>query len=400
MNKKKSLATKIGFAIVIIVLIGAAFVAGNYTGKSGVNIGVQLGPKEVVNTAKGKPEQIDFSIFWEAWSKLNKNYVSVLDPQKLVYGAISGLLSATDDPYTEFMKPDENKRFMDDISGQFEGIGVEISSVNNLPTVVAPLSGSPAEKAGLKAKDIILEVDGSKTSDLGFEQTIDRIRGTKGTTVMLKILRSGNEEPLTISVVRDNITVASVSSETKDYKGKKIFYIKVRQFGDDTDRLFSEAVDAAKNSKADALVLDLQNNPGGYLDTAVDMASNFLDGGLVVSEVDRDGKKKDFNTSLKASLPSIKMVVLVNGGSASASEIVSGALKDRSRATIVGETTFGKGSVQVMENLSDGSAVKITIAKWLTPKGDHIDKIGITPDIKVADEGDAILNAGLEEASK
>lgn len=400
MKKIRSSKARIIWVVVIVLLIGASFLAGNYTGKSGVNIGIEIGPKQISNTEKGKPQQVDFSTFWDAWNKLNKNYVNDLDPQNLVYGAISGLLSATGDPYTEFFKPDENKRFKDDISGEFEGIGVEISSVDNLPTVVAPLSGSPAEKAGLKAKDIIVEVDGTKTSDIGFEETINRIRGKKGTTVKLKISRSSSEQPLEISVVRENIKVASVTHEIKDAGGKSVFYIKVRQFGDDTEQLFDEAIADARKQNVDRLILDLRNNPGGYLDTAVSMASNFLDGGVVVSEVDKDGKKKDFNTDKKATLPDIKMVVLINGGSASASEIVAGALKDRGRATVIGEKSFGKGSVQVMENLSDGSAVKITVAKWMTPKGTHIDKVGISPDIEIKDDADAVLQRGLLELSK
>lgn len=397
--KKKSVSKAV-FGLILVVLMGASFVVGNYSGQRGVNIGLTAKPSEVANTDKGKPESVDFSTFWEAWGKLNRNYVGTLDPKNLVYGAISGLLTSAGDPYTEFFKPEDNKRFKDDISGEFEGIGVEISSVDGLPTVVAPLSGTPAEKAGLKAKDVILEVDGTKTSEIGFEETINRIRGTKGTAVKLKISRAEVAEPMEISVIRENITVASVTHEIKNQNGKKVYYIKVRQFGDDTEQLFDDAVADAKKQNVDGVILDLRNNPGGYLDTAVSMASNFLDGGVIVSEVDKDGKKKDFTADKKASLADVKMVVLINGGSASASEIVSGALKDRNRATIIGEKSFGKGSVQVMENLSDGSAVKITVAKWMTPKGTHIDKVGIAPDIEVKDENDAVLNRGLEEITK
>lgn len=398
--KHKRYNVKIAYSVIVMLLIAASFLIGNYTGKTGIDIGLKNPSVEVTNKNKDKPENVDFGIFWEAWNKLNRNYVGKLDSESLVYGAVSGMLSATQDPYTQFLKPEENKRFKDDISGEFDGIGIEISLVNNLPTVVAPLSGTPAEKAGIKAKDVIVEVDGVKTSEIGFEETINKIRGAKGTTVNLKIVRSGSENPLDFSVIRETVKVASVTYEMKEQAGKRLFYVKVRQFGDDTDVLFSAAVAEAKKQKVDGFILDLTNNPGGYLDTAVDMASYFLDGGLVVSEIDRNDKKKDFNTTKKVALANTtKMVVMVNGGSASASEIVSGALKDRGRAKIIGEKTFGKGSVQVMENLSDGSAVKITIAKWLTPKGEHIDKVGVAPDIEIMDEDDAILNKALEEVA-
>ncbi len=389
-----------------IIIVGAfTFVAGNVAGKVGLDVTkVVTKTNDVANISSGKPSDVDFSVFWEAWNKLNKNYVNDLKAQDLVYGAITGLLESSGDPYTEFMKPEENKRFNDDISGEFEGIGLEISSVDNLPTVVAPLPDSPAEKAGFKAKDVILEVDGVLTSELGFEETINKIRGKKGTSVKLKVVRSGEENPLEISVVRDSIKVASVSYEIKDNNGKKISYIKIRQFGGDTEELFDKALAQASEQKADSMILDLRNNPGGYLETAVNMASNFLDGGVVVSEVDKSGKKKDFKTSKKGKFLDIKLVVLTNGGSASASEILAGALKDRGRATIIGTKSFGKGSVQVLEDLSDGSAVKVTIAKWLTPKGDHIDKVGIAPDIEIEDkddiEGDETLSKALEEITK
>ncbi len=388
------------FSLLMLLVLGGVFYTGNYTGQRGIDVGIIVTPKELKNTDSGKPQEVDFSTFWEAWNKLNKNYVSDLDPQNMVYGAIAGLLLSTGDPYTEYLKPKDNQRFKDDISGEFDGIGVEISSVNNMPTVVAPLSGSPAEAAGLKAKDIIVEVDGTKTSEIGFDETINRIRGAQGTKVVLKISRAGSDDLLEFSIERKNIKVDSVSYEVKNYQDKKIFYIKVRQFGDDTEELFEKAANAAVASKASAVVLDLRNNPGGYLDTAVNMASYFLDGGLVVSEIDKNGTKKEFKTSRSAMLKDIKMAVLVNNGSASASEIVAGALKDRNRATIIGEQTFGKGSVQILENLSDGSAVKITIAKWLTPKGNHIDKVGITPDIEVSDEEDQPLNRAYSELSK
>lgn len=402
MNKKTDHTKSRTLLIVLILIVGfLSFVSGNVAGKAGIDVsGSILGPEKVTNTNKGKPSDVDFSIFWEAWDKLDKNYVGDINVQDFVYGSISGLFNSTGDPYTEFLKPKDNERFKDDISGEFEGIGIEISSVNNLPTVVSPLSESPAEKAGIKAKDIIAEVDGISTTELAFDEVIDKIRGKRGTTVGLKIVREGESDLLSFSVVRDNIKVASVTNEIIRHEGDKVSYIKVRQFGDDTESLFNEALNQAESEKATAMIIDLRNNPGGYLETSVSMASNFLDGGVVVTEVDKSGKKKDFKTNKRAKFEDIKLVVLVNGGSASASEIVAGALKDRNRAKIIGSKTFGKGSVQILENLSDGSAVKITIAKWLTPSGNHIDKIGIEPDIGVEDNDQTEIDEVLTEALK
>ncbi len=404
MNKKMDQSRNRLLLFILILIVGfLSFVSGNVAGKAGIDVsGSILGPEKVTNTSKGKPSDVDFSVFWEAWNKLDKNYVGDINVQDFVYGSISGLFNSTGDPYTEFLKPKDNERFKDDISGEFEGIGIEISSVNNLPTVVAPLPDSPAEKAGIKAKDVISEVDGTPTADLAFNEVIDKIRGEKGTQVKIKISREGEKGLIEFSVVRGSIKVSSVTNKVQKYKGKTISEIKIRQFGDDTESLFNEALAEAEKQRSSAIVLDLRNNPGGYLETSVSMASNFLDGGVVVTEVDKSGNKKDFKTNKRAKFKDVKLIVLVNGGSASASEIVSGALKDRKRATIIGSKTFGKGSVQVLENLSDGSAVKITVAKWLTPNGSHIDKIGIEPDIAIEDndntEEDEVLDRALEYA--
>lgn len=386
----------LSFAVILIFY--GVFVFGYALGKKGIDLGLNIGPAKITNTEKGKPALVDFSLFWEAWDKLNKDYVESTNAQDLVYGAISGMLSSTGDPYTVFMKPDENKRFMDDIKGEFDGIGVEITQVNGLPTVVAPLSGTPAEKAGLKPKDVILEVDGKKTSEIGFEETINKIRGEKGTEVELTIVRDGTPDPIKVKIKRDSIKVASVNFEEKKINGKKIAYIKVRQFGDDTKELFANAVSNISGKGYDGIIIDLRNNPGGYLETAVDLSSYFVPDGVVVSEIDKNGSKKDFKTTEKASLKDIKTVVLVNQGSASASEIMAGALKDRNKSKIVGEKTFGKGSVQIMENLSDNSAVKITIAKWLTPNGNHIDKVGISPDVEIKDNENTTIDEQLNKA--
>lgn len=385
-TKKKVFQKKTFFSFFLVLIIVFTFAAGFLFGSKSSYYISSNPPSNILGPDQGKPADVDFALFWQSWNELTKNYVGDLNPQNLVYGAIDGMLAATKDPYTMFLKPEDNKKFQDDISGEFTGIGVEIMMVKGLPTVVAPLSGSPAEKAGLKGKDVIAEINSEKTDGMGFETVIDKIRGDKGSTVKLKIIRAGSADMIDFDVVREIIKVKSVETQTVEYLGKKVYYIKVRQFGDDTNELFAKAVSAYKNSGANLIVLDLRNNPGGYLDGAVDLASYFLDGGVVVSEIDRDGNKKDFKTSRNASLKDVKLAVLVNEGSASASEIFAGAMKDRNRAKIIGAKTFGKGSVQVLEQLQKNSAIKITIAKWATPNGDQIDGKGIIPDFEVKDE--------------
>lgn len=400
-NIKSPRARVTGLLLLLAVLLTClylSFVIGYSYGIKGVDLNISSVPDDVIKTEVGQPDNVDFSLFWEAWNKMQKNYLGELNPQELLYGAISGMMAATGDPYTTFLKPEENQRFLDDISGEFSGIGVEITEESGLPVIVAPLSDTPAEKAGLKAKDIVMYVDETATSDISFNEVINRIRGEEGTEVVLKILREGENDLIELAITRKNITVPSVCWEKRNVGGKDIFYIKVRQFGDNTLVLFEQAAKEVSNLP---VVLDLRNNPGGYLETAVDLASFFIEDGVVVTEVDGSGGKKDFSTNKDAILANNKLVVLINGGSASASEIVAGAIKDRKQGTIVGETSFGKGSVQVLEELSGNSAVKITVAKWLTPNGNHIDQIGIEPNIEVQDDAntdaDEILLRAVEQ---
>lgn len=396
-------AKRVLVVFVVFVVLGTTFLLGYASGLRGVNLGATIPIERVINKNSGKPTDVDFSTFWQAWNKLNENYVGKINPQDLIYGAIAGMLAATKDPYTVYLRPEDNQRFMDDISGEFDGIGVEITQVENMPTVVAPLPDSPAQKAGLKAKDIITEVDGSSTADMAFDDVIDKIRGQEGTQVILTIVRSGLEDPIKITVTREKIKVASVTTDVKTYQGKQYFYIQVRQFGDDTSALFEKAASDVQQGNYSGVILDLRNDPGGYLETAVDLTSYFIDGGIVVSEVDRNGDKQESKTTRKAILKNYKLAVLINDGSASASEIMAGAIKDRKQGTIIGQKSFGKGSVQVLEELSDKSAVKITVAKWLTPNGSTIDGVGIEPDVKI-DNKDATdeeyLNKALEILSK
>lgn len=391
-------AKRICFFVLVLAIVTGIFVAGYSVGQRGINLGI--GSKNVINTEKGKPDSVDFSLFWEAWNKLIDKSVVNPDPQKMTEGAISGVLSSLDDPYTVYLNKIENKQFKEDIQGEFFGIGIELVLKNNFPTVVAPLSDTPAEKAGIKPGDIISEVDGVSYEKMTFNELIDKIRGAEGSVVKLKIVRNGVDNPIELSITRQKITVKSVEWSTKTSAGKNFEYIKIRQFGDDTDSLFSQAAKDAIKNKPDGIIIDLRNNPGGYLDTSVDLASYFIEGGVVVSEKGRNNKSKDYDTTGSAKLKDYKVVVLINEGSASASEIMAGALRDRKESKLIGQKTFGKGSVQELIEMSDGSAVKITVAKWYTPAGTQINGEGLKPDIEVANDDnskdDSQLNRALE----
>lgn len=396
-NIRNKLFLKAGFFFGFLIIAAGLFFFGYNLGQKGQAIpGIPL--KGITNTEVGKPAAVDFSLFWEAWNKLVQKSVATPDSEEMLYGAISGMFSSADDPYTTFFTPAENKRFKEDIQGEFSGIGVEIVSKNGLPTVVAPLSGTPAEKAGLKPNDIILQVDDTETKNIGFKETIDRIRGEAGTKVKIKIFRDGSKDPIEMEITREVIQVKSVEMEEKDVEGKRIYDLKISQFGDDTLSLFETAVDQILEDKPDGLIIDLRNNPGGYLTTAIDLSSYFLDGGVVVVEKDKNGQSQEFKVTKKARLKDFKVAVLVNQGSASASEIFSGALQDRKAGKLIGEKTFGKGSVQELIELSDGSAAKITIAKWLTPSGRAINGNGLEPDISVVNDPNTAADEQYDKA--
>lgn len=373
--------------ISLIIVIGIYYV-GYAVGHKNLVWENNYQPK-VLGVSTDKPKDIDFSLFWDAWDILKGKYIGVLDTQKMVYGAISGLVESSGDPYTMFMDPDDAKRFSEDLQGSFDGIGAELENKNGLLVVVAPLQDSPAEKVGLKANDIILKIDGEDVEKMTFPSAIAKIRGEKGTKVKLGILRPENRKELELEVTRNTIVVKSVKWEEKQGN----LYIKISQFGDDTTDLMKQAAQYSIDKNYPGIILDLRNNPGGYLESAIDISSLFLDNEkTVVTEQNKQGEKKIFKTTLTPILKNKKLAILVNNGSASASEILSGAMQDDNRATLVGEKTFGKGSVQSLEKLKDGSEIKVTIAKWLTPTGKAIDGEGIKPDIEVKLTDDDLKN--------
>jgi carboxyl-terminal processing protease len=345
------------------------------------------------NMQAGGDSSINFSLFWDVWDLLKEKYVDSgkLEAQKLFYGAIKGMLAATGDPYTTFFDPEETKAFGEDISGSFEGIGAELGVKNEVLTVIAPLEGTPAEQAGLRAGDKIIKIDGKLTSDMSVDEAVDLIRGKKGTEVVLNIFRSGDEETRDVKVTRNVINVKSVKYETKD---GNIAFIRVSRFGEDTAADFAAAIKKASSQNAKGIILDLRNNPGGYLDASIDMAGRMLPRGkVVVIEESGDGKQKKMTTRGGDVASAIPMVVLINEGSASASEILAGALKDnRTEITLVGKKSFGKGSVQEFIELPQKTAVKITVARWLTPNGKQINEEGISPDVEVEFSNDDYQN--------
>lgn len=401
--------SKIRSYVVVLSLIFLVGGAGYWLGERRASIYVNGDKRVVVRTdAPAATGNVDFALFWDVWRKLTHYYVDpkTIDVQKLVYGAISGMVGAVGDPYTSFFPPKENQEFKEEIGGAFEGIGAQLGLRDGNVIIETPLRGSPAEKAGVRAKDYILKVNDEETVGWTVEQAKNKIRGPKGTKVTLTVLHELAAKPSEIIIERATITLPSVvswikvpaqiteiSSATEAasflQNPKSIAYIELSRFGDNTNTDWLKAINdivtfrRAHPSSVAGLVLDMRNNPGGYLEGSVFVASEFIKSGIVVSQVNSDGPIQEYRVNRTGSLLDIPMVVLVNKGSASAAEIVTGALRDYKRATIIGETTFGKGTVQTPFDLAQGASVHITTGKWLLPKGDSISHKGITPDITV-----------------
>ncbi len=376
-----------GFVLVFALL--AAFWGGFYAGRENTVL-ADNNPKilayskeaKLAASATSSDENFDFNLYWQVWDSLKQDYVDKIKikDKELFYGSLKGLAASLDDPYTVFMDPKTSQEFTDDLAGTFEGIGAEVGMRNDIVTIIAPLDGTPAQKAGLRAGDKIYAIDGKSTIGLTVDQAVKQIRGQKGTRVVLTILRGADEKPKDISITRDVIFIKSVKTEMRR---DGIYIIKVTNFNDDTLSLFNAAVNEALLKNPKGIVLDLRNNPGGYLETAVSLASEWVEAGPIVSEQFSGNKRNEYPSSGRARLKKFPTVVLVNTGSASASEILAGALRDYKKATLVGEQTYGKGSVQTLKDFSDGSALKVTVAKWMTPAGDFINDKGIAPNIKV-----------------
>jgi len=364
----------------VILFAIVFFIFGIYIGynhQPAINMVTGIDGKETAVDTK-----TDFAPFWKVWNTINEKYPDAkgVNDQDRVYGAISGLVGSLNDPYSVFFKPDEAKIFEDEISGSFGGIGVEVGMKNKILTVIAPLKDTPGYKAGLKSGDKILKIDKTLTGDLTIDKAIKLIRGEKGTTVILTIFREGEKETREIKIVRDIINIPTLDTELRP---DGIFIIKLYSFSANSVDLFRDALKKFAEANTDKLILDLRGNPGGYLDAAVDISSWFLPNGkLIVTEDYGNNEKPTTYRSRGYNIFSdkLKFVILIDGGSASASEIVAGALKDHEKAKLVGTQSYGKGSVQEVVKVTPNTILKVTVAKWLTPSGTSISKKGLTPD--------------------
>jgi carboxyl-terminal processing protease len=397
MQPGKRLA-KISTITVGVLAIGVAFVIGFYVGAGQPNsLLPSTAPATIQNPSGisgqyGQPSGVDFSLFWKAWQILQNTYVPTpqhpnVSDQDKVYGAIKGLAGSYGDPYTTFFPPADETSFQTEITGNFGGVGMEVGGEDGAIVIIAPLKGSPAEAAGIKAGDIILKINASSTADMSVDEAVNTIRGLVGTKVMLTVEGPGDKEPRTVSIIRQVITIPELN--TQKLSGG-IFDIQLFTFTADSATLFRNALEEFAKSGDDKLIIDLRGNPGGYLDAAVDMASFFLPSKDIVVTEDTGGHgqnevyySKGYDVFDPSRDPNFKMAVLVDGGSASASEILSAALEQNGVAKLVGTQTFGKGSVQELIQLTPATALKITVARWLTPNGQNISDQGLKPDIEV-----------------
>ena len=371
----------------VFVSIAIIFAVGYFVGNRSLAEVSQAASPQLANTVSSTTDKTDFAPFWKAWNILDTNFVAASSTdkntdQKKVWGAIEGLAASYGDPYTTFFPPDDLKTFEDDIQGNFEGVGIEIDVKDGILTVVSPLKGTPADKAGMRAKDQIIKIDTKVTLGMSAQEATKLIRGPKGKEVIFNVIREGKE--MKITVVRDVIDVPIVIT-TKRPDG--IFVIQITSFAANSADKFRDALKEFVNSGSNKLILDVRGNPGGYLEASVDIASWFLPASAVVVSEDFGSKNKPAEVfkskGYNIFTNNLKMIMLVDGGSASASEILAGALKEHKIATLVGEKTFGKGSVQELIPLTDNSSIKVTIAHWLTPNGVSLSKNGVDPDVVV-----------------
>lgn len=375
----KSIKARAGILILILVFFGLGFFVRDLT----------LPEVSKVDGLSGlqnsESEAVSFEPFWKAWNLLNEKYVDPDDisAEERLWGAIAGLTSAFDDPYTVFLPPEERAMFEEDISGNFEGVGMEIGIRDDVLTVVAPLKSTPAEEAGILAGDRIIQINGETTVNMTIDEAVKTIRGERGTVVDLTIVREGRDEPIEISITRGVIDVPTVNTTLRD---DGVFVLELYNFNSPSTDLFREALQKFIDSGSNKLILDLRNNPGGFLSAAIDVSSWFLPAGKTVVIEDfgeNEENKAHRSKGYDVFNDNLKMVILVNEGTASASEIVAGALSEHGIATLVGATTFGKGSVQELLSLTRDTSIKITVARWLTPEGNQISEGGLTPDVEV-----------------
>lgn len=355
-----------------------AFSAGMQAQDNGLLSTGLFGSKSVSQNGQ-LPENLDFSSVEEVYDTLRANFDGVLTEQELLDGMKSGLVQASGDEYTVFLNKEQAEQFDSDLNGKFSGIGAELGKENGQLIIIAPLDGYPAQKAGVRSKDVLVAINDEDTTGMSVEDAVLKIRGESGTSVKITVLRG--EERLSFDITREQIVVPSVEHEVLD---GNIGYLRISRFAEDTSKLAREAAEEFKAKNVNGVVLDLRDNSGGFLSSAVDVSGLWVENKVIVDQRENNGETvtETLKSGGNAPLKGIKTALLINGGSASASEIVAGALQDYDAATLIGETSFGKGSVQTLEPISNGGIVKITVARWFTPNGNNIDKEGITPDIE------------------
>lgn len=380
---------------ILLILIGSF--GGYYFGAKGYEVKIKTDSPEitVLNKTEQIPTDVDFARFWEVWDIVTTQHIDKpMDPNMLLDGAIHGMVDSIGDPYTTYLNIEQNGEVLNSLNGLYEGIGAQLGydESNNL-IVVAPLDGSPAKAAGVSAGDRILQIEGVDTVGISITEAVNKIRGQAGTISTLLLARASREEPFEVKITRDEIKLDSVTWEDK---GDGIAFIRLSRFGQTTNQEWAEVVNevTAEMPNLKGIVLDVRNNPGGYLDSAVYIGSEFITNGVIVSEAFSNGTNQEFKVDHRGKLTDndLKIAVLVNGGSASASEIVAGALKEKRNAIIVGERSFGKGTVQKSEEFNDGASVHVTIAKWLTPDKNWIDK-------RAKKVEDSVYNETLEDGT-
>lgn len=393
---------KVNLGVVLVTVL--TFVLGWQMGHRDLQLAWEnYHPKiNLIDQTPPPKKDIDFKLFWQTWDLLSREYVdkNALDPKKMYYGAISGMVSSLGDPYTVFLPPEAQKNTKEELGGSFEGVGIQLGyNKEKHLVVIAPLKGTPAEKAGIKPGDLILKIDDKETTSITLPEAVNLIRGPKNSKVTLEIFHEGSKKPLDVTLTRDTIVVKSSEFIPKSTSsGKKVAIIKLSRFGEKTKEEWEESVQSTLELDPEAVILDLRNNPGGFLEGSIYIASEFIESGDIVIQEGSGGRKTNYKVSRKGKLTEVPLIVLINKGSASASEIVAGAIQDYKRGKLVGEASFGKGTIQDAEELPENTGLHVTTAKWLTPSGRWVHNIGLTPDVVVEQGEDPKDDLQLEKA--
>jgi len=407
-NRRPSLQFKLVRSVLIFtIIVTLVFIGGYYFGRKGFV--AEYNGEQNVTINRQQPtqyEDLDFGLFWRVWDTLEANYLlrDDINRRDLVYGAIAGMVKAVGDPYTFFLPPKENTIVQEDLSGDFEGVGIQIGFKGNKLAVIAPLPGTPAEEAGILPGDLIAGIiDETRgidlnTSGISLNDAVETIRGPAGSKVTLVITRDNLEEPLLIDVLRKKIDVPSVTFDYIELEGRKYAHVKVLRFVMQTKEEWDKfAQSVLSDPEVDGIILDVRNNPGGIMQAAVDIAADFVDTGtVIVKEENSTGNSFDYKTESLPRLAKYPVYVLINEGSASASEILAGALRDVLGTQLVGEKSFGKGTIQEPRQLEGGAGLHITTNRWLTPNGHWVHDVGIVPDVEVVNDLETETDEQLE----